>query len=357
MTDSYTAPVQLKDTLIDYGLYEAPERGVRSGPSSNKAYTQHEKVATWDAGDDDCSLEEEISNNRGPSHNLQYQDNSNQGWRSFEDRSGPPALGASPVDYTMEDEVDWDDDALQASDSAAPRKGPTHYRPPSDASLQYLEGELQLQKQRNVERQRHNDQQATPENWLAKSKNLHTLHPEPQKNSQHTPNMPPMSINRHRTSNSAPQLLNPDCWPSRQEVVQPQVGLPPSQGANVANTMPTAYDLRGYERCVAREMWNRPEGERVLNVDNGKVAPAMYGSGLLQDFGLCYQTFLARRRCEMGLNCPWRHHPLSNAERSWLVKYGGEKGWMFIEKVEAFWAYPGVPVPGARLHGKGGWEM
>jgi hypothetical protein len=91
-------------------------------------------------------------------------------------------------------------------------------------------------------------------------------------------------------------------------------------------------------------------------VGNGKVLPSYYGSDVLHDFGLCFSTFLTRKCCEIGLNCPWRHHPLSNDEKSWIMENNKERGKEFAGKANRFWAFPEVPLPGARLHGKGGWD-
>jgi hypothetical protein len=349
MSKAYTAPVQSKGTQVNYSRYEATAESVRN----IKTTPRHEKVATWDAGGDDWLPEREAINDREPGQNSRYQDNSSQNWRSYEDRSGQPAVGASRVDYGVEDEVDWDDDALQAGDSAAPFQGstgPNAHRPPTpstQATSQDRAREAQIQQQRHRETERQRTQQAIAKNWLAKSRDVHTLPPKPQQNSQPTPNVPPKNLPR-----------NADRWPPQQEYVQPQPSFPTSRTAFALSAPPTAYDLRGYCIRVAREMADRPDMvDFSNNPEAGKVSPHLYGSDLFQDLGLCYQAFFCRRRCNMGINCLWRHHPLSNTERAWIIQRGGERGKEFIEKVDLFWAYPDMPLPGANLEGKGGWEF
>jgi hypothetical protein len=114
----------------------------------------------------------------------------------------------------------------------------------------------------------------------------------------------------------------------------------------------TTYDLRGYDHYVTTEFNNYPKQERFFN-GNGKVAPAVYGSEQLHDLGLCFSTFCTRFRCEMGLKCPWRHHPLSKVEVEWILNIGGHRGRKFLEQVDKYWACPEVPLPGASIEGKG----
>ncbi|CAO2648076.1 Nn.00g089980.m01.CDS01 [Neocucurbitaria sp. VM-36] len=123
----------------------------------------------------------------------------------------------------------------------------------------------------------------------------------------------------------------------------PQDGLAP----------PTAYDLRFYDHEITKKYEELPQQERFINGINGKVGPAVYGSTQRDDLGLCFSTFCTRFRCEMGLNCPWRHHPLNKAEKEWILAIGRERGKRFLDGVNRWWSSPDVPVPGASMVGKG----
>jgi hypothetical protein len=116
---------------------------------------------------------------------------------------------------------------------------------------------------------------------------------------------------------------------------------------------PTASDLRGYDYHIHMRYAQRPKEQRFVNGGNGKVAPSRYGSEQRHDLGLCFTTFLTRYRCEMGLDCPWRHHPLSNAERAWIIEYGKERGKEFLNNADRWWSFPEVPVPGSNIRGLG----
>jgi hypothetical protein len=102
------------------------------------------------------------------------------------------------------------------------------------------------------------------------------------------------------------------------------------------------YDLRGYDHYIFTTYATKSRPQRFSNGANGKVAPGMYGSEQRHDLGLCFATFLTKKRCEMGVHCPWRHHPLSNAERAWIIEYGRQKGKDFIENVDRWWSFPEV---------------
>lgn len=116
---------------------------------------------------------------------------------------------------------------------------------------------------------------------------------------------------------------------------------------------PTAYDLRGYDYHVYVKYSRLPKQQRFFNGANGKVAPSRYGSEQRHDLGLCFTTFLTRHRCEMGLYCPWRHHPISEAERAWIVDYGRDRGRAFLDNVDRWWAVPELPLPGSNMEGLG----
>ncbi|CAN9083102.1 unnamed protein product [Alternaria sp. RS040] len=142
--------------------------------------------------------------------------------------------------------------------------------------------------------------------------------------------------------------------PQRQAMVQePFLGLPHFKNVEVDEIPATVQDLRGYDHRIKVMYERKPKNQRFINGGNGKVAPALYGSEQRQDLGLCFATFLTRKRCEMGVNCPWRHHPLSNAEKAWIIEYGKKKGKEFIDNNDRWWSYPEVPVPGANMQGCG----
>lgn len=113
---------------------------------------------------------------------------------------------------------------------------------------------------------------------------------------------------------------------------------------------PTAYDLRGYDHYIFKKYMRRSSRKRFFHGFNGKVAPSRYGSEQRHDLGLCFATFVTRWRCEMGLKCPWRHHPLSDAERAWILDCGDDRGRDFTESVDKWWAFPEIPVPGTNMY-------
>jgi hypothetical protein len=136
---------------------------------------------------------------------------------------------------------------------------------------------------------------------------------------------------------------NSNLHPDRQKLVQePYLGLPHFRNAKVEVVPPTVQDLRGYDYRIQVMYESKPMNQRFVNGGNGKIAPARYGSEQRHDLGLCFATFLTRKRCEMGINCPWRHHPLSNAERAWIIEYGKKMGKEFIDNVDRWWAFPEV---------------
>jgi hypothetical protein len=68
-----------------------------------------------------------------------------------------------------------------------------------------------------------------------------------------------------------------------------------------------------------------------------------------KDLGLCYATFKTFKKCEMGHECPWRHHPLTSTEKAWILKIAGGKGEKFLDEVKKLWSLPDVPVPGGKF--------
>jgi len=131
---------------------------------------------------------------------------------------------------------------------------------------------------------------------------------------------------------------------SDQALLQPDLAL--DQGPQIPDTV---YDLRRYDAHITALHKGLPKQERFIN-GNGKTAPYMYGSVQGLDLGLCFSTFCTSFKCEMGVKCAWRHHPLTKAEREWILASGGARGKTFLEKLALFWAVPEVPVPGASMH-------
>ena len=117
----------------------------------------------------------------------------------------------------------------------------------------------------------------------------------------------------------------------------------------------TAYPLRDYTNYISdhhankRRITYENRGLPTFKNGDGKVNPSAYGSVLQYDFGLCYCTFRTLYACEMGIRCPWRHHPLSAREKDWIEEIAREKGKRFVEEAERCWASPDVPVPGNNM--------
>ncbi|KAF2443572.1 hypothetical protein P171DRAFT_40556 [Karstenula rhodostoma CBS 690.94] len=117
----------------------------------------------------------------------------------------------------------------------------------------------------------------------------------------------------------------------------------------------TAYPLRAYTNYIAdnhaakRRNTSYNRHLPVFRNGDGKVNPSAYGSVLQYDFGLCYCTFRTPYICEMGIRCPWRHHPLSSGEKQWIQDIAHGKGEHFIQEADKCWASPDVPVPGHNM--------
>lgn len=113
----------------------------------------------------------------------------------------------------------------------------------------------------------------------------------------------------------------------------------------------TVFDLRNYEADITKLHKSLPKN-RAYRFFNGKTAPYQYGSTPVHDLGLCYVTFCTDGWCEMGVKCAWRHHPLTKAEREWIVLNGTDKARAFLEALPRNWASPEVPLPGANMEEK-----
>lgn len=208
--------------------------------------------------------------------------------------------GPSRSGYFVEDEVDWDDDALETNDIASAVRMSTGRKIPQPEQLTH-EG---------PHRHHEGSEAHIPTAQYAR---VHLTH----RKSSQTPS----------TANSAKEL---------------KLGLPHLQNADTEEFPPTVYDLRGYDYRIFTTYASKPKSQRFVNGANGKIAPGIYGSEQRHDLGLCFTTYLTKKRCEMGVRCPWRHHPLSNSERAWIIEYGKQKGKEFIDNVDRWWSFPEV---------------
>jgi hypothetical protein len=117
------------------------------------------------------------------------------------------------------------------------------------------------------------------------------------------------------------------------------------------NPPESMYNLRKYDAHIT-EMHNKLPRNQAYRNGNGKAAPHTYGSAQGPDLGLCFVTFCTNGWCEMGVKCAWRHHPLTKAEREWILANGHDRGKGFLEKLPKNWSSPEIPVPGASMHDK-----
>ena len=201
----------------------------------------------------------------------------------------------SRPEYFVEDEVDWDDDALETAHVAPAVRMSTGRKMPQPE-----------------EPYRH---QEVPESHSTTA--------------QHAPVQ-----STHRRPSQTPSTAK--------SAKEPKLGLPHLQNPENGEFPPTVHDLRGYDYRIFATYAAKPKAQRFVNGANGKIAPGMYGSEQRHDLGLCFTTYLTKKRCEMGVKCPWRHHPLSNTEKAWIIKYGKQKGEEFIDNVDRWWAFPEV---------------
>ncbi|RAR10223.1 hypothetical protein DDE83_005184 [Stemphylium lycopersici] len=217
----------------------------------------------------------------------------------------------------IEDEVDWDDDALDAGDAA-------------NGKMRNAPQKMQRESHSNVLKQLQGPRLYATDAYQMRQ---------------------PMT----KESTSGAQMAHARDERERSQELRPETTKedPRSSQEDDLNAPPTAYDLRGYDYHIHKKYTKLPRSQRFVNGGNGKVAPARYGSEQLHDFGLCFTTFLTKYCCEMGLHCPWRHHPLSATERAWITEYGKYRGKEFLDNVDRCWAFPEIPVPAATMHGLG----
>jgi hypothetical protein len=139
--------------------------------------------------------------------------------------------------------------------------------------------------------------------------------------------------------------------------VSPKVPLPATEDDKYlealmrTNPPESMYDLRKYDAKITKMHDRLPRNQAYRN-GNGKAAPHVYGSAQGLDLGLCFVTFCTNGWCEMGVKCAWRHHPLTKAEREWILANGRDRGKDFLERLPKNWSSPEIPVPGASMHNK-----
>ncbi|KAF2024469.1 hypothetical protein EK21DRAFT_94051 [Setomelanomma holmii] len=275
-----------------------------------------------------------------------------------------PTMMHSSQAYHMEDEVLWDEgenslDVPERDAASFPVKGadlrleqPVHWDEARYASGPFPPREPNLWQQRPWQSK---DMRPGHKPYLGKNWKPRPYNPNMQfgnfGNSRAVgerpahPGYPQNNINsmlgtsRAADTPSAPSNLLQDD-PALIATLAPPLGVPS-----------TVCDLRRYDAQVVQHQKTLPRNERFIN-GNGKVGPYMYGSVQGQDLGLCFSSFCTIHSCEKGVRCPWRHHPLTKAERQWILAFGKERGKNFLEKVGGFWANPEVPVPGANMYGK-----
>ncbi|KAF2852931.1 hypothetical protein T440DRAFT_525406 [Plenodomus tracheiphilus IPT5] len=144
------------------------------------------------------------------------------------------------------------------------------------------------------------------------------------------------------------QVQHLDHTPAKSSTAQPVASValkPPRKPVRIPDTV---YNLRAYEAELEKSMPDSWATNPHITA-TGKIKPFVYGGGRQLDLGLCYATFLTNAECKSKQKCPWRHHPLREDEVKWLSSGVQPEGAKFLKKVEKFWAYPKIPLPGANL--------
>jgi hypothetical protein len=257
--------------------------------------------------------------------------------------------------FEIEDEVDWDDD--DSVDVPAPVQPPPMpqfggAKPQQAAYKGPTQGPNGQGQKRgfSVAREEQPWEQRPYQTKAQKRK-----HPKP--SSQWAPDHAQRQPNaqfgqpHHQDFNGHHQ---PDMTPFRRPVVNPSdlALLEPDPALMPGPPAPeTVYDLRKYDAHITALHKGLPKSQKFIN-GNGKAAPFLYGSAQGRDLGLCYSTFCTSFKCEMGVKCAWRHHPLTKAEREWILTSGKDAGKRFLENLVNCWAVPDIPVPGASMHEK-----
>ncbi|KAL6152452.1 hypothetical protein ACJBU6_09320 [Exserohilum turcicum] len=221
-------------------------------------------------------------------------------------------------------------------------RGTTSYAPPPKASLRaYFRAEATRGPSGHERRRSRSPPQITSDRYRSRSPML----------DDDDFAIPGYSVDEDTIMMDSPVNQRPSVN-QRKETTSRDRGRAPSRWVETRKptlaTPPTAYDLRRYAEHVYKTHY-----KQFINGATGKVSPSKYGAGQHQDFGLCFTTFLTRYPCEIGLGCPWRHHPLSKVERRWMVENNEEHGKKFLAHVNRCWPSPDVPLPGANMHDHG----
>lgn len=276
----------------------------------------------------------------------------------------PPLSMSTHPAFDMEDEVDWDDDDLDAAVPPVDSRPETNVRskkPQQAAYKDAMRGKRQGKKRAFSPAR--GEQSWSERPWQTKAQK--TKHPNPssiwgpdpaqrQADAQFPVQLPFSQVipphQREHAPFSSPETSSfrgRQLRASEQSLLEPDAALL-NQGLPVPETV---YDLRAYDAHISALHRGLPPDQRFLN-GNGKLSPHNYGSVKRLDLGLCFATFYTNCMCEMGAKCAWRHHPLTKAEREWILNGCGEKGRIFLESLSKRWAVPDVPVPGANMHDK-----
>jgi hypothetical protein len=268
--------------------------------------------------------------------------------------------------YGIEDEVDWDDGeafnmpvparAYELSntndfksqrrayeDIASKPQQPTYQGGSRYASAQVPDRSTtstwEQPDWRKATRKENEEWSQPQQNWAAKT--------EPQK-----PKVPFDKRKKGRTGMGAPQ---PQYEPinRRDQAGAWNSSFPESSASSSAPHAPisvpeTVYDLRKYDTYITK-LHKSLHKSRAYRNGNGKAAPHHYGSMQTHDLGLCFVTFCTDGWCEMGVQCAWRHHPLTKTEREWITQLGKPRSKEFLEQLPRRWAIPEVPLPGANM--------
>ncbi|KAH7077581.1 hypothetical protein BKA63DRAFT_592777 [Paraphoma chrysanthemicola] len=110
--------------------------------------------------------------------------------------------------------------------------------------------------------------------------------------------------------------------PKKFAVYQSEAMPVSSKEVHLENAAYTATDLRSYTKKVGSYcMYGLPSLEGHVN--NGKLSPSKYASIGTEDLGQCYETIYTLKSCKHGRACRWRHTFLTEDEREWIQRLGG----------------------------------
>ncbi|KAI8937284.1 hypothetical protein NX059_006492 [Plenodomus lindquistii] len=235
--------------------------------------------------------------------------------------------------FAAEDEVDWDDDGLDAdtgnhrdTEPTVPPTSTTQHAFPTSRDRQ--DGDSKVFREQEERR----------DAWMNGKSGEHDISTR-HHGDRFNRNARPQSQRSHHDfgdHSSAPPVQYPTPAPRQ------NIGPLPMTVQNL-----TAFEAK-LHRTVPALGPNRQDG-----TSHGKVKAFVYGGNPTRDLGLCHATFLTPTECPLGHRCFWRHHPLNEAEVEWITANCSGGGNIFLANVEKFWAYPSIPLPGANLVGKG----